>query len=100
MVLVGYLMIVVSPMGNSMWCFIIKSKAFELVVDGASTVLQILDQSRGIVCSIRLVKVSVAWRIHPLQIADSLSKKNCANLDKCIKEVGDCSLFLEYFLAI
>jgi hypothetical protein len=60
------LMIVVSPMGNSMWCFI-KSKAFELVVDGASMVLRILGQSQGIVCSICLGKVSVAWMVSTVE---------------------------------
>ncbi|KAE7997299.1 hypothetical protein FH972_001945 [Carpinus fangiana] len=154
-------------LGKTAWRVLYILRVLQLQnarVDSASTVLRILDRSRGIVCSIRLGKVSVAWmvstvevmiqeegmkdftgtskklghrrglrcnkhgcyvevlkehlatssstrgtsgnfsstlmkgkltgmaalgyaRIHPLQIADSLSKKNCANLDKCIKEV-------------
>jgi hypothetical protein len=48
-----------SPMGNSRWCFI-ESKAFELVAEGGSTVLRILERSHGIVRSIHLGKVSIA----------------------------------------
>lgn len=48
-------------------------------------------------------------RIHPLQVAASLSKEQCAALHKCVKEVGESAssqhllqdvemLFIEHFL--
>lgn len=53
-------------------------------------------------CYTKLVYLSLTWaRIHPLQIASSLSRESSATLHKCIKEVvqyavevdADCDRF-------
>lgn len=56
-------------MGNSRW-FFVKSKLFEFAVEGVA-VLQIYERSRGILCSVFLGEVSVAWL---LAIVEALSQ--------------------------
>jgi hypothetical protein len=53
-------------MGISRWCFI-ESKSFELVVEGSSSVLRILERSRGNVLSICFGKVSISWLLATIE---------------------------------